>query len=247
MNWTMKGILMATDPGTTGGSRPQRKRAWALGCLLLANLAAPVAANATDYNTLVTSSEGPLAGTLLELTTIRISYTLDESVQDPVVSPDRGVFAGALLELSLEIPGIRAEVNAGPPGRASTFDNFAEETGERADEFSLTTEGSVAAVGLPDGHTLSRVEVLFFSDFVTPPAEPSMLDGDALPITKLQFNEGVLILEDDSGGRTLVRFVQTDSVQDSGCAIGSSDRPAPAAGWLVLLPALLLWRRQRQA
>lgn len=231
---------------TISGSRLRWGRVWTLGCFLLATLVAPVGAEARSYKVIVTSSEGPLSGTFLELMTMQIAYSLDSSAPDSDGDPDRGVFAGTVLSLSLDVPGIRASVVAGSAGTAQTFDNAVDEASELLSDQVFFIGGPISSSSLPGGEQVTSMEVDFLSDFVAPPAEPKMLDGDALPTYELRYAEGLLILE-TSGGTTTVRFEPVDSIQDSGCAIGSSEHSALGGGWLVLLPALLLWGRRHKA
>lgn len=227
------------DQETSRGSG--RMRVWGLGCFLLATLALPVSANAISYKVLVTSADGPLEGVFLDLVTVQIGLTLDPNVPDASGDPNTGIYPNAVLGLTVEIPGIDGFVDAGPAGPAQAALGVADQPGVTYDEVSYVS-GPVTASNLSG--QFSTVEVRFRSDLAVPPAQPNMLDSDALPTSRLHYDEGFIFLETNEGV-TSVTFEPVDSIEDDGCAIASPGRDVSRGAWLLLLPALLAWTRRR--
>jgi hypothetical protein len=234
-------MASAADRGIKCASGLQRG-AWSL-LLVGALLVAPARSDAASYKVLVDSAEGPLADVFLELVTLQISYTLDESVADANGGPQDGTYPGAVLELSVDILGIRSSVIAGPAGTAEVSDNV-DVNGQVSDQ-AVFSGGPIASTDLPGGEQVTSLE-LALSASAVPPAVPGMLDSDVLPTGGLRYGDGVLVLETIDGDTT-VRFSPVDSIEDDGCAIAVRDRSGRGMTWLLAIAPVMWWARRRQA
>src|SRR5688572_27548944 len=76
-----------------------------------------------SYDLAVIEANGPHGAAFPPGTAATISYTLDTNVVDTQSDPQRGVFPGAVLSMSVSFPSISIFANSGPAGLAQTFDN----------------------------------------------------------------------------------------------------------------------------
>ena len=181
------------------------KRALILLALLSLSPVSSVFAQTTfSYEAKVTSAFGQNPGVFSAGDTIIVTYTLDPGVADTNVDSQSGIFPGAVVSLSVSFPGSGISVVTGAGGTAQTFDNVAAGFGDVNDQ-AFFQGGPISAASMLGGAPIESVEVDFLSAAVTPPAEPTMLTSDALPVFQLPVIQAFVILN-TSHGATFVNF-----------------------------------------
>jgi hypothetical protein len=135
-------------------------------------------------------------------TPIAISYTLDPAAIDINPDPSLGGFPGAVVSMSVSFPALDIAVVAGAAGSASTADNLPDPSGLWSDQVRFVG-GPISYASSIDGHPIDLVEVDFLT-FLTPPAEPTTISSDALPLFRLSSGFRVVFV------RTAAGFTQVD-------------------------------------
>ena len=182
------------------------KKVCAIGWFVLSSLwVGSVGADTFSYDAVVTSASGVHAAVLLTGEAVTISYTLDSLAADSNSDPQRGIFANAVLSLSVSFPNLGVFAVAGPTGLAQTFDNIVDEPSGTSSDQVFFFGGPLSSASLLGGEQISSLEVDFLSAFAALPAEPLMLSNDGLPLFKLPTTDAFLILSTSSGS-TFVQF-----------------------------------------
>lgn len=245
------------------------EKVWTVGWFLILSscLAAPVAAVTISYDAMVTFADGPQSAVFPGGETLAISYTLDPLAADSNGDPRRGFFNNAVLSLSVSFPTIGVSAVAGAAGLAQTFDNVVDAPSGTLSDQVFIFGGPISSTSLLGGELISSIEIDFLSHFVALPAEPMMLDSDALPLFELVPADAFVQLHTNSGV-TVVNFALSTataspsvaptptatpsptvtpkrSTGGGGCAIDVSDRTVLGNAWIILLPALVLLARLR--
>jgi hypothetical protein len=155
------------------------------------------------YNAVVISASGPHSAAFPIGEPVSVTYTLDPTVPDSNSDPIRGVFDHPVLALTVNFPGLAIFANAGPAGRAQTFDNVVAPSGVVSDQVFFFA-GPISSASSLGGETISDIEVDFL-EFVSPPSVPSMLTSDAIPTSSLPLTDSFVIFR-TSSGTTFVHF-----------------------------------------
>ncbi len=220
-----------------------------LACCLLASVlaVAPAVAGAVSFEARVERASGPHAELFPAGAAVSIDYDLDSGAPDIEPDPRRGFFPAAVEFLAVSFPGLAIDVAAGPAGPVQTFDNAVTDDGSLASDQVFIFGGPVTADSVLGGEPIEKLEVDFLSDFVAPPAEPMMLDSDALPLDALPLTDAFVYLRTASGVTyvNLAAALPASGNDDDGCAIGRRDGVGFGSAWPLLVPTLVLWLRRR--
>lgn len=160
------------------------KRALLFAFVMLSLSAADASSQVTvTYDLAVIEANGPHGASFPPGTAASVTYTLDTNVADTQSDPQRGVFPGAVISMSVSFPSISIFANSGPAGFAQTFDNGG--TCSISDQVFLFS-GPITSASTLGGESINSFEVDFLSTFVSPGATPpTMLTSDALPVVRL--------------------------------------------------------------
>jgi hypothetical protein len=152
-----------------------------------------------SYGAVVTSANGVHAALFPVGSRVTVSYELDPAAADVQSAPDRGVFPNSVRSMSVSFPDLAISAAAGPAGTTQTFDNVVDEpSGTRSDQVFLFA-GPITSTSLLGGEPITFMETDFLSDFLLPPAEPTMLSSDALPVFSLSAHRSWVSIGTASG------------------------------------------------
>lgn len=176
------------------------KSVWVIGWVVLFSfVAAPIEAVTWTYEAVVTSSSGPNSTVFSPGEPVIISYTLNTLIVDINSNSQMGLFPISVMSLSVSFPKLGVFATAGPSGTAQTFNNVVDQVSGKVSDQVFFFGGPISSSSLLGGKPISFLEVDFLSDFVAPPAEPSMLSSDALPLSTLPIIDAFLFLGTSSG------------------------------------------------
>jgi hypothetical protein len=136
-----------------------------------------------------------------------ISYVLDAR-PDTNSNPNRGEFRNTVAAMWVSFPGLGIYANAGPPNASYTGDVFTLNnivSGSQSADTMYVNSGPITSDSRLNGNRVQHMEIEF-GDFVSLPANPSMLTSDALPLRPLVSPYSYLHIWSEGGGLTTVRF-----------------------------------------
>ena len=160
-----------------------------------------------SYETVVTSATGSHSSAFSAGDRMTITYTLDEDAVDSNSDPNRGSFAGAVLSMEVSVPDNGIFANSGPAGSAQTLNNWVSSVSGRTIDTVFINGGPISSASLLGGEPITHTFVEFSQSF-RPPATPSMIPSDALPLFSLPANYGFVAI-DTASGPTYVHFALT--------------------------------------
>lgn len=179
--------------------------AFALSVVLLPSTALAQSVPVSFTARVTSNTNGTDAAVFTVGSPISISYVVNTAAADIEADPQRGVFSGAVQNLSVSFPtlGVFAE---GTSGGAQTFDNFPDGTISSDQVFLFG--GALASSSNLGGTRITDAEIDYVSAFLPLPEEPLMITGDAVPTVVPPFFQGFVILS-TANGPTFVHFEVT--------------------------------------
>jgi hypothetical protein len=179
------------------------KRVVLLMALMLMALAVQALSQVTvSYDATVTSATGLHPSAFSAGNRMTITYTLDEDTADANSDPIRGFFPGAVLSMEVSFPDNGVFANSGPAGSAQTINNWV--SSGRAIDTVFFNGGPMSSASLLGGEPILQTFVEF-SLGLRPPAMPSMISSDELPLFRLPANYTFVAIDTPSG-QTYVHF-----------------------------------------
>ena len=179
------------------------KRAFILSVVILTVSATMAIAQTFSYDAEVSTSSGPHSSLFPSRSRALVTYTLDPTVADSNADPQRGIYTGAVLSMSVNFPDLGIFANAGAAGLAQTFNDVG---ACKISDQVFFFGGPITSASTLAGDVIQSVEVDFLSKFVVTPDTPFMLSSDALPVMRLPLIDSFVRIQTPSGN-TFVHFV----------------------------------------